>query len=182
MDFSFIASYVVVAFAAAALIYAALSDLKNFTIRNSLVLLLAFLYVVHAALTRRWAEVPRDLELAAVMFAITLVFYWLGLLGGGDVKLLTVAFLWVGGHGAMVFAILLGVISFIHVIAGVFGWLSVRQVGRRRQIAFAPSVAGALIGSFMLGSVQPWPWDVPRQLAGGNKPPRLHVQDLRGLQ
>lgn len=52
MDFSFIASYVVVAFAAAALIYAALSDLKNFTIRNSLVLLLAFLYVVHAALTR----------------------------------------------------------------------------------------------------------------------------------
>jgi prepilin peptidase CpaA len=44
---------------------------------------------------------------AALMFVVMLAFYSIGWLGGGDVKILTVAFLWTGSSGALPFAILL---------------------------------------------------------------------------
>jgi prepilin peptidase CpaA len=151
-------SYLIVAVAAATLIYAAAFDLKHFIIRNSLVLSLISLYLLHAAITWRWTEVPADLGLAAVIFAIGLAFYALGLLGGGDVKLLAVAFLWVGMRGALLLAGLLVLFSLVYVIAALFGWIKTRKTGGRRQIAFAPVVASALAGAFLLGAVQPWPW------------------------
>ena len=49
-------SYLVVVIATVTLIHAALFDLKHFTIRNSLVLFLVLLYLLHAALTWRWAR------------------------------------------------------------------------------------------------------------------------------
>jgi prepilin peptidase CpaA len=151
-------SYLVVVVATATLIHAAMFDLEHFTIRNSLVLFLILLYLLHAALTRRWSEVPFDLVLAAMIFVIGLVFYALGAFGGGDVKLLTVAFLWVGMRGALLLAGLLVIFSLLSVVAGQLGWIKTRKLGIRRQIAFAPAVAGALAGAFLLGAVQPWLW------------------------
>jgi prepilin peptidase CpaA len=151
-------SYLVVVIATVTLIHAALFDLKHFTIRNSLVLFLVLLYLLHAALTWRWSEVPLDLALAVMIFVIGVVFYALGAFGGGDVKLLTVAFLWVGMRGALLLAILLVIFSLLSVVAGKLGWIKTRKVGPRQEIAFAPAVAGALAGAFLLGAVQPWLW------------------------
>jgi Flp pilus assembly protein protease CpaA len=71
-------------------------------------------------------------------------------MGGGDVKFLAVAFLWTGLSGALPFAILLALFSGIHSIAAKLGWAKsqITESGRRR-IPFAPSVAGALICTFI---------------------------------
>jgi len=153
-----ICAYLIVVIATATLIYAGVTDLRYFTIRNSLVLFLILLYLLHAAITWRWMQAPADLVLVATIFLIGLVFYASGTLGGGDVKLLTVAFLWVGMRGALPLAALLAIFSLLLAIAGLAGWIKTRGVGSRRRIAFAPAIAGALAGAFLLGVVQPWPW------------------------
>jgi prepilin peptidase CpaA len=80
-------------------------------------------------------------------------------MGGGDVKLLTVAFLWVGIGCALPFAVLLLLFAGMHVIATKLGWAETRQADddERKRIPFAPSVAAALIGVFMLGCLAPVP-------------------------
>jgi Flp pilus assembly protein protease CpaA len=77
-------------------------------------------------------------------------------MGGGDVKILTVALLWTGIDCALVFAILLFIFASLHALAARSGWAgSVVAGDERRRIAFAPSVAAALIAVFMLGCLQP---------------------------
>jgi prepilin peptidase CpaA len=84
-----------------------------------------------------------------------LIFYRIGWLGGGDVKILTVAFLWTGSSGALVFAILLSFFSGVHTLAARLGWVESRVTASgRRGIPFAPSVAAALICTFMLRTLQ----------------------------
>jgi prepilin peptidase CpaA len=118
---------------------------------------LAGLFVLHAFLSGRWPGIAWNVGLALLIFAVMLYFYSQNLLGGGDVKLLTVAFLWAGVDCALPFAILLLLFATVHVIAGKLGWVVLRRVGedKRSRIAFAPSVAAALIGIFMLGCLAP---------------------------
>ena len=129
--------------------------MREFKIRNELILALAGLFVLYAVLTGHWADLKWDVAFAALMFVVLLVFYSLGGMGGGDVKILAVAFLWTGLSGALAFAILLAVFSGAHSIAAKLGWAKsqVTAAGRRR-IPFAPSVAAALICTFMLRSLQ----------------------------
>ena len=80
-------------------------------------LALAGLFVLYAVLTSRWTDLRWDLAFAAFMFVVMLVIYVLGWMGGGDVKLLAVAFLWTGLSGALPFAFLLALFSFVHGLA-----------------------------------------------------------------
>jgi hypothetical protein len=66
---------------------------------------------------------------------------------GGDVKILGVAFLWTGLSAALPFAILLLLFSALHSLVAKLGWVKSEQT---ETGPFAPSVAGALIGVFML--------------------------------
>jgi prepilin peptidase CpaA len=149
----------VLAIAAAILFYAALTDLKHYQIRNELIAVLGGLFVLHALLSGRWPGIAWNVGLALLIFIVMLYFYSQSLLGGGDVKLLTVAFLWAGVDCALPFAMLLSLFATVHAIAGKLGWADVQRVGddKRSRIAFAPSVAAALIGIFMLGCLAPAP-------------------------
>jgi prepilin peptidase CpaA len=139
------------------LFYAALTDLKRYQIRNELIAVLAGLFLLHAFLSGRWPGIPWNVGLALLILVVMLYFYSQNLMGGGDVKLLTVAFLWAGIDCALPFAILLALSATVHTIAGKLGWVEVKRVGedKRSRIAFAPSVAAALIGIFMLGCLAP---------------------------
>jgi prepilin peptidase CpaA len=148
-------SHVVLVITAGVLFYVALTDFKHFKIRNELILVLIGLFVVHALLSGRWASAYWNLALAAFMFAVMLYFYAQNLMGGGDVKILTVGFLWIGLDCAFVFAVLMAIFAIIHVAAAKFGWVKVQQVGEHKRIPFAPLVAGAMIVCFMLGCVRP---------------------------
>jgi prepilin peptidase CpaA len=77
-------------------------------------------------------------------------------MGGGDIKLLTVAFFWVGLDCALAFAVLLCFFVSLHALVAKLGWAGsfASDADRRKRIAFAPSIAAALIGLFALGCLR----------------------------
>src|SRR5262245_6645861 len=148
-------SHVVLVITGAVLFYVALTDFKQFKIRNELIFVLTGLFVVHALLSGRWVSAHWNLAFAALMFGVMLYFYAQNLMGGGDVKILTVGFLGVGLLCAFPSAFLPAVSSAVHVVAAKFGWAEVQQVCDKKRIPLAPSVAAALILCFILGCLQP---------------------------
>src|SRR5262245_5267095 len=121
-------SHVVLVITAGVLFYVALTDFKYFKIRNELILVLIGLFILHALLSGRWVSVYWNLAIAAFMFAIMLYFYARNLMGGGDVKMLSVGFLWIGLDCAFVFALLMAIFAMAHAAAAKFGWVNVQQV------------------------------------------------------
>ena len=139
----------------ATLFWVALTDFKEFKIRNELVVVLAGLYVVHAVVSGRWVSMPWNIGFALLMLAGMTYAYSLEQIGGGDLKLLAVAFLWTGPWSVIPFAILLLIFTGIHYLSARVGWVSAQQTPLGMRIPVAPSVAGALIGTFALGFVAP---------------------------
>src|SRR5712691_2480074 len=115
MAFSPTLSHVVLVITAGVLFYVALTDFREFKIRNELILVLVGLFILHAFLSGRWVSAHWNLALAAFMFAVMLYFYAQGWMGGGDVKILAVGFLWVGIACALIFAVLLSIFAMLHV-------------------------------------------------------------------
>ena len=150
-------SQVVLVITSGLLFYVGLTDLKEYRIRNEFVLVLAGLFFLYALLSGRWISIHWNIGFALLMFAIMLLAYRQKLMGGGDLKILTVAFLWVGVDCALLFAILLFIFATLHTLAAKLGWLGAQTVNGRMRIAFAPAVAGALLGTFMLGCITPFP-------------------------
>ena len=155
MAFSPTLSHVVLVITAGVLFYVALTDFREFKIRNELILILVGLFIVHAFLSGRWVFAHWNLALAAFMFVVMLYFYAQGWMGGGDVKILAVGFLWIGFDCALVFVVLLLILAIIQVGAAKFGLIKVQEIADQKRIPFAPSVAGALIVCFILGCLQP---------------------------
>lgn len=140
----------------AVLLYAAFIDLKHYKISNELILLLIGLFVLHAFLSDRRINVAWNLGLAAGVFLFLIYFYSRGWIGGGDIKILPVAFLWTGIDCAFLFVLLLLVFVCLHTAAAWFGWMKSRQDDddSRQRIPFAPSIAAALIATILLGCLR----------------------------
>jgi prepilin peptidase CpaA len=135
----------IVAITCCVLFYVASADLQNYKIKNELVLLLAALYFIYVFATGRWSEVPSHIGVASLIFLVMLVCYSYGLLGGGDVKLLTVAFLWVGAHFAFLFAVVMLAITGVHAGLVCLGLLGAQTINGRQRIAYAPAIAGVVV-------------------------------------
>jgi len=150
MTSGYVASESVLILTAAVLFYIALTDLKEFKIRNELIIVLIGLFFVHAVLSGRWVSIYWNVGLAMAVFLLMLFHYSKKMVGGGDVKLLVVAFLWVGVSYALPFAVFLLAFAVLHVIATWLGWAKVQQAGSSKRIPFAPTIAGALIGTFVV--------------------------------
>jgi prepilin peptidase CpaA len=138
---------------AATLFYVAYTDFNQFIIRNELISLLAVLFLVYAVLSGRWTQLHWNIGFAALMSVIMLYFYSQKLMGGGDVKLLAVAFLWTGPLYALPFAIVLTVLACTYIVLVKFGWANAQRVDGSARIPLAPSIAGALIVLFAVGLV-----------------------------
>jgi prepilin peptidase CpaA len=136
---------------ATVLFYAAMTDMREFKIRNELVIALACLYGVYAFVTGQWVTAYWNIALAVFMFAVMMYFFAQNMLGGGDVKILTVAFLWTGVRYALPFTVLLLIFGGGHaLLAQRFTWFNVRRVEGRARIPFAPAVAASLVGVFVI--------------------------------
>jgi len=144
----------IVAITCCVLFYVASADLQNYKIKNELVLLLAALYFIYVFATGRWSEVPSHIGVASLIFLVMLVCYSYGLLGGGDVKLLTVAFLWVGADFTFLFAVVMLAITGVHAGLVYLGLLGAQTINGRKRIAYAPAIAGALVVVFGSGFLQ----------------------------
>jgi prepilin peptidase CpaA len=143
----------VLAFTAIILLYAAIVDLRNFRIPNGVIVVLGLLFFVHTGLSGQWKTIPWNIGLASLIFVLLLPFYSRQAVGGGDLKMLTVAFLWTGVECAFAFSVLLLVFAMLHVVAAKLGWAKSRRddPDGRLRIPFAPSIASALCSVFLLG-------------------------------
>jgi prepilin peptidase CpaA len=95
-----------------AMVYAALMDLVTMKIRNPLVLAIGGAWLVLAPLAGfSIVELGWSAAVAAIVFAVTFVFFAAGWIGGGDAKLAAVTALWFTPEQALhyfIYASLLG--------------------------------------------------------------------------
>jgi len=137
----------------AVLFYIGLTDLRTFKISNLSVGLLLLLYALYAAAAGSLYEVISDVVLCAAVFAALLWFYSKGAVGGGDLKLLPIACLWVGTHCALLFSLLLLVFILIHLAAVKVGSAGVRHRGAQLMIPYAPAICGAVAVTILINCV-----------------------------
>jgi prepilin peptidase CpaA len=123
------------------LLLAAFYDLKSFRIPNALVAVMALLYPAAAFLLGHGSAIPAHLLAAAVVLAASLPLFVFRLMGGGDVKLLSAAALWLGG------APLLDFLLVTAVLGGVFALvlLVLRRLGKSAltRIPYGVPIAAA---------------------------------------
>jgi prepilin peptidase CpaA len=112
MDLSLMAANAAILLFPAAMIYAGITDLLTYKIRNVLVVGLALSFLLLAPLAGfGLGEIALNVALGLAVFALTFGFFAAGWIGGGDAKLATVAALWFGWEHALpyfVYAALIG--------------------------------------------------------------------------
>jgi prepilin peptidase CpaA len=137
------------------LTFVILDDLRNYRIRNEAVAALAVLFLLRTALRGGYQEALSHAAFAAVMFAVLLLMYVLmnasGRMGGGDVKLLGAAFLWLGMENAFVFSLFLIAFTLAYALLANLGGVPRQMVAARTNIPFGPCISAA-----WLITVIPW--------------------------
>jgi len=92
----------------ALLAWAALSDGLRFRIPNAASLGMALLYPAHVLASPLPVDWLGALAVAGILFAVGVVLFARGMVGGGDVKLLSAAALWAGPHLILQLLIVMG--------------------------------------------------------------------------
>jgi prepilin peptidase CpaA len=109
-------------------LYGALSDLSTFRIPNWVSYGLLLLFALHSFLT--WLATPYmpslggfrlppyafNIAIALLVFVVSLAFWKMRMVGGGDVKYLTATSLWMGPQLAAPFIVLLTVLAIVLVL------------------------------------------------------------------
>jgi prepilin peptidase CpaA len=109
------------------LAWAALSDGIRFRIPNAASLGVALLYPAHVAASPAPVDWIGGLVLAALLFLFGVGLFARGLVGGGDVKLLSASALWAGPHLILPFLIVMGFTGGLLAVA-VWGAQRLRRV------------------------------------------------------
>ncbi len=125
------------------LVWVAIEDLRSFIVRNSLVGLLAACFVLHCLAGNHLSDLLPHLLFGLVGLALMVGAFALRAVGGGDVKLISAALIWVGPEGAVLFALLLAVLTLAYAAGALIGWFPKRRSGSATVIPFGPSIAAA---------------------------------------
>ena len=128
---------------------AVVTDLEAMRIPNRICLAIAALYPVHVLSATAPTDWPLALAVAAAVFAAGLIPFTLGLMGGGDVKLMAAAALWAGPAAAF---------DFVLVTTFLGGLMALVMVSPYRfAVASALSRIGRDdIGTVLMGRVIPY--------------------------
>jgi len=101
-----------------AMLYAAVSDLTTYTIRNNLVLTLLLAYLALAPIVGFSShEIWRSVAVAGIVLLCTFGLFTAGWIGGGDAKLASVTTLWLGADNTLTYFL------FLTLLGGVFAML-----------------------------------------------------------
>lgn len=140
-----------------AVTYGAISDVTRFKIPNVASYGLLLLFVARAIV--EWNTLPLLLHLTifAVVLVISLVFWQLRWMGGGDVKFVGATVLWMGPEGAIGFCILLTAASFV--------FISVMKVVRFWNPYFQNGTMPQFVKALLLKSETAIPYGLPTAIA-----------------
>jgi prepilin peptidase CpaA len=111
--------------------YAAVSDYRRLKIPNWISLALCGAFLLYAAFFVTFSQFLGHVAAGTVVFAIAITLYALGLLGGGDVKLLGAIALWAGPQQVYELALLTGIIG---------GAMGIILLGLRRLLRYRPAL------------------------------------------
>lgn len=128
-----------------ALIVVAVDDLRNYKIRNAGVVALLCLTSLHLSMIRGFEASLWHVALAALFLPLLIFAHARDLMGGGDAKLIAVAFLWVGPQSSFVFAVALLLCTLVYWAAAKLKLVPHQRVGGRIRVPFGPSIAAAWI-------------------------------------
>ena len=127
---------------AAILVFAAVVDIRTFTISNRLnltVALLAPVYWASVALSP-WPDVAIQLALGAAVFTLLAGAFYAGMMGGGDVKLAAALALWFSPVSTMKFLVFMSLAGGLLTL----GYLAWHRAGKREgrpQIPYGVAIA-----------------------------------------
>lgn len=126
----------------ATLLFTIVDDWRRYTIRNEAILALLLLFAARALARGDYSQLVGHITLATVLFVMLLVIYARGWIGGGDVKLLAVACLWLGAARLSTFTLLMSCLVILYYVAAKLGLAPSR--GRSSvYIPLAPCISGA---------------------------------------
>jgi prepilin peptidase CpaA len=123
------------------LVYVVVDDLRNYRVRNDVILAIVALFVLSCVVQWDWTLLKAHLALGAILFAVLLFLYSRGWMGGGDVKLLVAAFLWLGPSNASIFVVALTVFATLYGTAAKFMLVPAKYAGGQTKVPYAPSIA-----------------------------------------
>ena len=133
------------------LIYTAIEDMLRFKIANESIIVLTLLFLVFSFVSGALWPPLWHLLFGAVMFALVIALYSFGLFGGGDAKLLSVAFLWTGAQNASLFCLLLSLAAIIYfVLVRLFHILPGKTTATGFMIPYGPCIAAAWITTMVI--------------------------------
>ncbi len=140
----------------AGLLFAAcIVDLKAFRIPNAIPLALIALFLIKAAATDEIAVWPAHLVAFGLTFGFGLLAFSLGMLGGGDIKLITALALWFGTSALPSFLVITAIGGGLLALI----LLAVRHLTNRRPV-MAPST-GPTPSPRLLDRQAPVPYALP---------------------
>ena len=127
---------------AAILVFAAVVDMRTFTISNRLnlaVALLAPFYWWSVALAP-WPGMAIQLAAGAAVFVLLAAVFFAGMMGGGDVKLAAALALWFSPAMTVKFLVLMSIAGGVLTLA-VIGWHRMKQREGRPEIPYGVAIA-----------------------------------------
>jgi len=119
------------------LAWAAVHDLRTYTIPNWLCAAVALLFVVHALSTPYPVNWINSLIAGVMMFLAGLALFGANLMGGGDVKLMVALGLWTGLHSIMQFLL----------VTSLAGGVLALVIGSRHWFSRVPASGARVSGS-----------------------------------
>ena len=143
-----------------AMIYVTISDMRTRRIPNWLVIALGLAYLPLA-----WVAGHSSIDMAvnigagAVMFAVGVVLFAKGWIGGGDVKLAAVSVMWLGAGLALPYVLLTSLFGAAFALAGLLGLHLMARKGHggtRTIDSKMPYAPGMACAGLLLLQVSPW--------------------------
>ena len=121
--------------------YAIVSDIRELRVPNWIPIALVLGFAPYAIWSWNELQLPMRLVVVAIIFCISFIFYYMRLLGGGDVKLLSSISLWVAPVDILAFVILMGLIGAALALALMLMRKLFGRDGPLARVRVPPSVA-----------------------------------------
>ena len=139
-----VAANLLLALCGALLLWAAIGDIRTFNIPNELNAAIALLAPLYwwASGTPIWPDAALQLGVALLVFFVLAGAFWLGMMGGGDVKMAAAALLWFPVERALDFLLLMSLAGGAVTLIAIVRHRAGRREGRP-EIPYGVAIAFA---------------------------------------